>query len=150
MSKAPDNRPPGSNLPWKLSVKAVIRDNDDRVLLLKRADASQNHPSLWDFPGGKVESFEGLDQSLLREVYEETALHVEIVSVLAATESRTPKNCIAYIFFNCHAPTNLVQISYEHSDYCWYSPGDLPAKDICPQFENVLLELNQAAKPQVS
>lgn len=53
----------------------VIRDQQDRVLIAKRA-AAQHQGGLWEFPGGKVESGESVLDALKREFKEEVALDI--------------------------------------------------------------------------
>ena len=57
-------------------VGAVIFDSDERICLVRRA----NEPArgMWSFPGGRVEPDEGAQDAIIREVMEETGLHVTI------------------------------------------------------------------------
>lgn len=54
-------------------VAAVIRGNDGRILIAKRAD-EQHQGGLWEFPGGKVESDEAIEAALARELSEELGI----------------------------------------------------------------------------
>jgi 8-oxo-dGTP pyrophosphatase MutT (NUDIX family) len=51
---------------------AAVRDDQDRVLVMRRSDTGD-----WDFPGGSMNLGETLSQVLVREVREETGLSVE-------------------------------------------------------------------------
>jgi 8-oxo-dGTP diphosphatase len=53
----------------------VILDRENRVLLTRRAqDVHQG--GLWEFPGGKVESGESVQQALARELREELGIEI--------------------------------------------------------------------------
>ena len=54
---------------------AVIRGNDGRILIARRAD-TQHQGGLWEFPGGKVEDGEDVLAALKRELAEELGIEV--------------------------------------------------------------------------
>jgi len=56
-------------------VAAVIRDAGGRILLTKRVD-HLHQGGLWEFPGGKLESGESMEQALRREIMEELGLQL--------------------------------------------------------------------------
>ena len=59
-----------------LVVAGLLADQQGRYLLSQR-QAFQDHPFCWEFPGGKVEENETLQQALTREILEETDIRVE-------------------------------------------------------------------------
>ena len=59
----------------------VIKDNENRVLISKRADDA-HQGGLWEFPGGKVEEGETVFKALKRELLEELGLNVHCASPL--------------------------------------------------------------------
>lgn len=54
---------------------AVIENEQQQVLLTQRAQ-HVHQGGLWEFPGGKVESGEQIDQALIRELHEELGIKV--------------------------------------------------------------------------
>lgn len=54
---------------------AVIRDAHGRILLTKRAE-HLHQGGLWEFPGGKLEPGENMEQALRREIMEELGLQL--------------------------------------------------------------------------
>ncbi|MDP6831592.1 MAG: (deoxy)nucleoside triphosphate pyrophosphohydrolase [Alphaproteobacteria bacterium] len=72
-----------------LVAAAALVDIDGRVLLQQRPEGKAM-AGLWEFPGGKVEPDEGLEQSLIRELKEELDIDV--------TEA-----CLAPFTFASHA-----------------------------------------------
>lgn len=59
----------------------VIKNTFGEVLISLRPP-SVHQGDLWEFPGGKVEAGESVEQALKRELYEELAIHVETASPL--------------------------------------------------------------------
>ncbi len=122
--------------PFALSVKAAIRDDSGRVLILKRSTSSKNNGGKWDFPGGKVDAGEDFDSALSREVCEETGLLIELERVLGCAESETGGKRIAYLIMGAVILSGRVLLSKEHSDYAWVEPSSLAEADLCPQFRD--------------
>ena len=59
----------------------VILDGDNRVLITRRHDEA-HQGGLWEFPGGKVEAGESVQQALQRELLEELGLTIGVASQL--------------------------------------------------------------------
>lgn len=57
-------------------VAGLLADWQGRYLLSQR-QSFQDHPLCWDFPGGKVEANETLQQALVREIFEETDIRIQ-------------------------------------------------------------------------
>jgi 8-oxo-dGTP pyrophosphatase MutT (NUDIX family) len=65
---------------------AAVRDEQGRVLVMRRSDNGE-----WDFPGGAMNLGETLTEALVREVREETGLHVaptKLVGLYTAPETQ--------------------------------------------------------------
>lgn len=67
----------GHELLLTTSVTIVVYDEAHRVLTIKHAEGD-----VWVLPGGGVEPFESLADAAVREMWEETGLHVEPVRLL--------------------------------------------------------------------
>ncbi len=59
----------------------VISDGGDKVLVARRAD-HLHQGGLWEFPGGKVEPGETVQQALQRELHEELAIRIDAIEPL--------------------------------------------------------------------
>jgi 8-oxo-dGTP diphosphatase len=57
------------------TASAIVLDDNDRALLVRH-----NKIGLWLYPGGHIEPNEDPAQAVLREVREETGIHVEVVT----------------------------------------------------------------------
>jgi 8-oxo-dGTP diphosphatase len=129
--------------PFKLSVKVVVLDEQDRILLLKRSMNSKGNPGKWDFPGGKVDSGEAFEEALLREVSEETGLKVLLQRVLATAESESPRARVVYIIMEGHIESGQVSLSHEHDDFAWVPRRDLAGMDMAVQFVDFIKKYSQ-------
>ena len=54
----------------------IVRDEANRILLGKRNKDPQR--GSWILPGGKIKAFESIAQAAMRELEEETGLHIEV------------------------------------------------------------------------
>ncbi len=64
----------------KVAVGAIIRADDDRVVLVRRA--IEPGYGLWVFPGGYVDRGEEVESAAIREAREEAGLQIEIQGLL--------------------------------------------------------------------
>jgi 8-oxo-dGTP diphosphatase len=102
-----------SGTPYRLSLKAVVRDERGRVLLLRRSARCKANAGKWELPGGKLDPGETIDEALRREIAEETGLAVHIERVAGAGESARPDMRVAYLFMEARAEAGPVVLSDE-------------------------------------
>ncbi len=69
----------GSRLLELPSVTILVRDNEDRLLLVRQAD-----PAIWSTPGGAIEPKETPADAAVRESWEETGLRVQLTRLVGA------------------------------------------------------------------
>ena len=81
----------------------------------------------WDFPKGKIESAETKEETALRELYEETALHATLIPGFATTFSYIFKDkdkqkaykTVYFFLGTCTDDIQKVTLSHEHTGYSW-------------------------------
>ena len=87
---------------------AIIRDKLGRILMQKRSDYGN-----WGLPGGGMEAGESIEETMIREVFEETGLLVkqhELYSVYSGSRMkyRYPDgNEVVFVMFIFHAEADL-------------------------------------------
>lgn len=63
------------------NVVAAVLVKNDKILLPKRSANLSKFPNYYEFPGGKVENGESLEEALKRELYEELVIDVNIKDI---------------------------------------------------------------------
>jgi 8-oxo-dGTP diphosphatase len=120
--------------PFVLSVRMLIHDENGRCLLLKRSVNNKSNVGKWEFPGGKIDPGEKIEDAMLREVAEETGLKVRLERVAGSAESEMPAVRVAYLIFEGTKEVGQVRLSNEHDDYVWVTPQELLRYDLIEQF----------------
>lgn len=108
-------------------VAFVVRQDDGRVLLHKRADEDG-----WSPPSGTLRGGEKIGTALVREIEEETGLEVEMVRLVAIHSDpdhqviRTPDGQLTH-FITCRRTGGDLRPNDEAPQWDWLDPARLPA-----------------------
>lgn len=105
---------------------AFIRNSDGRYLALRRAH--EPRAGQWDLPGGFIEAGEHPDESVLREIVEETGLTVALERVIGAYTGQYGdggKHTVD-IGYLARATGGTFVLSDEKSEAAWLGLADLP------------------------
>lgn len=131
-----------------VATKAFIKNSKGEILLLKESSKYEEGTNFgkFDVVGGRVKPGEKFDESLLREIKEETNLEVKIKKPFYVGEWRPKvKNenwQVVGIFFICEALNQDILLSKDHDDYLWIKPEDYKNYNIIENlheaFENYL------------
>ncbi len=108
------------NHKFRISVHAVITDDNQNVLLLKPTYGNRR----WGLPGGSPEPPETIQDTLLRECKEEIGCDINI-EYLSGVYFHKEHDSYVFIY-KCSLEKDMsVQLSSEHSDYLYTSIDDL-------------------------
>jgi 8-oxo-dGTP diphosphatase len=95
-----------------------------KFLLLKRAK-NDTFPGLWEFPSGKVEEGENLEQCSKRELLEEAGLEAKELSYKGKSE-RMNKGVVTVVHhFLVKSFSGSPETSEEHSDLGWFTRKEI-------------------------
>lgn len=125
-----------------VAVKALVFYKE-KFLIVKRSDAARGDHYYWELPGGRLEFGESPDDTLMRELLEETGLAAKPIHPIQTWSFfRGEDTQIVGITFLCKTNTNLVELSTEHEAYAWITPDDLNQYDFIPSVLHSLEKLN--------
>jgi 8-oxo-dGTP pyrophosphatase MutT (NUDIX family) len=117
---------------FPVSIKAIIIDNN-KVLCLK------NERNEWDFPGGKINFNENIEDCLKREVKEETNLDIKNLNILKPFSLKfndVPVFIVVYsAVISCDSS---IFVSYEHSEYNFFSKSEIKNLNMHQSFKNLI------------
>ncbi len=117
------------------ATKAFIIHNG-KVLLLRESTKYQDgaNAGRFDVVGGRVKPGQRFDESLVREIKEETRLDVKIGRPFFVNEWRPTVRGeqwqIVGTFFECFAQTDKVVLSEDHEEYVWIDPKEYKKYDL--------------------
>ena len=122
-------------------VAGLIRDGAGRYLITRRP-CGTHLAGLWEFPGGKREAGETLEQSLRRELHEELGAHFAIGDHVETVPWSYPEKTVILHFFQCRVETGTVE-PREGQLMEWVAPAELDRYDFPPADARLLTRLRR-------
>jgi 8-oxo-dGTP diphosphatase len=107
----------------RLSVAAALIMTEGRLFIAQRPP-HKKFGLLWEFPGGKVEPGESLEEALHREICEELCWEVEVGRLFRHVSHYQPELEIDLFAFWCSIKCGTLCLR-EHVAYTWAFPGQL-------------------------
>jgi mutator protein MutT len=83
-----------------IAVAAAVIERDARILITRRLPGT-HLAGLWEFPGGKPELGETLEDALRREMREELDADVDVGECIETVECEYPDRLVRIAFFSC-------------------------------------------------
>ncbi len=128
-------------------VSAAVCLQNNRVLLTKRP-LKGLLGGMWEYPGGKQEDGETLEEALQREILEELTAKIDIGQLLGVYVHAYTHYKVTLHAFQCHLKTKNLVLNY-HTDSAWVkisSLADYPMGKIDRQISQLLEKtyLNQS------
>lgn len=128
--------------PYGLTMRGIIKNNEDQILILKRHPKSRTNPYKWELPGGKVDPGEFFDEALIREIKEETNLDGKIGDLCEAVQDNYTYKRTVQIIMYLKEIEGEIRISDEHVDWMWADLEKIKELEISSSFEKVLKKRN--------
>ncbi|MCR8843307.1 NUDIX domain-containing protein [Paenibacillus sp. SC116] len=129
---------------------AIIRDNQGRILLQKRSDYGD-----WGLPGGGMEPGETIEETMIREVREETGLevlHSSLDSIYTGErmEYTYPDGTeVVFVMFLFQVEADLQgMIAEDGESLIFTDPHNESLQFVCKQIEDIDIRIiNKVQKP---
>lgn len=106
-----------------VQVTAAIFRDGGRVLLAKRPPEGMLG-GMWEFPGGKQEEMENLEDALIREIREELGVKIEVKDKLGSYAHAYSHFSLTLHAFFCKLLSREISLT-SHTDWAWVSLPDL-------------------------
>ena len=113
----------------EVHVAAAVIVRDERVLCVQRGENKLAYISKkWEFPGGKVEAGEALEDTIRREILEELNLQIVVREFLIQVNHEYPDFKLKMDTFICEIES-WEPILTEHIDFKWLLKDEMAALD---------------------
>ena len=119
---------------------AGIVKKKDKVLILKKSKDDYNYPNKWSFCSGYVKEFESAEDTVLREIKEETGLNAKIAKsgkLIQIPDKNNGKTWIVIVFL-CEVKSRNIKLDHENVEFKWISCKDIKKYDTVPGLEKDL------------
>ena len=126
-------------------VACAIIERDGLVLSALRS-ASMNLPLKWEFPGGKVEPGEGLEECLRRELVEEMGVQIAVGRPLTPATHEYPSFTVTLYPYVCSIVSGEITL-YEHSAISWILAENMHELDWADADLPIIAEYQRSCYP---
>jgi 8-oxo-dGTP diphosphatase len=127
-------------------VTAGVIEKDGKILIARRKDGKCLGAE-WEFPGGKLEPFETLQECLKRELKEELDIETEIGEFICSSNFTCDNKNIELMAYKVAYLSGEVKLT-DHDKFCWVSPEELKNyKFVEPDLlivEKIILSIHQS------
>ena len=107
-----------------MQVSAGVIVRDGKILICQRP-VGKSLAGLWEFPGGKLEAGETLEECLQREIFEELSVEVEVGDFIASSEYKYEHGEFEIFAFFARIIGNAELISNVHQNIAWVKLSEL-------------------------
>ncbi|MGB8223901.1 MAG: (deoxy)nucleoside triphosphate pyrophosphohydrolase [Polyangiales bacterium] len=122
-----------------IRVVAALVERDGRYLITQRRDTAVL-PSLWDFPGGRVEDDESDEAALVREVDERLGARVAVGQLISFVNHPYDKYAVDLYLYECRLLSPQLHCRAV-KDYAWVTSEEMESYSFTPVDEASMSKL---------
>ena len=126
-----------------IEVAAGLIHHDGRYLIAKRR-AGVHLAGLWEFPGGKREQGETLEECLRRELFEELNIRIDAPVPFRIIKHEYPEKTVELHFFRCAIEAGLAT-PLDSAEIRWVHPSELGEYQFPPADRPIIEALQRDA-----
>lgn len=120
--------------------------NNNKVLIIQRSSDEHMLPNKWEFPSGKKEPMEKVEDAAVRECKEETNLDVEVVKPIGVfnfgwERENEIRDATEIVFLVKIKGSANVKLSDEHQNFAWIGIGEINKYDMSDETKNIAVEV---------
>ena len=110
-----------------ITVTAAVLSKDNKILLARR-NSETKHAGKWEFPGGKMEQGESVEQCLIREIKEELGIAIASADLtpaaFAQSDGEGDQSQIVILLYTLLRWVGEPQ-ALEGGEVDWFTPGQI-------------------------
>jgi 8-oxo-dGTP diphosphatase len=111
-------------------VTAAIIRNADKILICQRAKDDECS-MLWEFPGGKREEGESLEECIIREIHEELELEIKVLGIFTKSTYYYDGKEIYFTVFNAEVTGGVMKLNV-HNAAKWVEVREISMYEFMP------------------
>lgn len=112
----------------RIEVVAAVITNDKGEIFCTQRNLKKSLGGKWEFPGGKIEKGETLEEALIREIDEEFGARITVGDHIMTVEHTYETFHIKLHVFWCKLSSGKLTLK-EHNDCKWLTPKDIGSLD---------------------
>ena len=120
-------------------VTGIVK-NKGKVLILKKSPKDWSYPNKWSFCSGYIKEFESAENTVLREIEEETGLKAKIIKKGKIFQKNDKNNGKSWLImpFLCEVKSKNVKLDHENIEFRWINYKDIKKYPAVPGLEKDL------------
>ncbi len=113
----------------QVSAGIIICDNK---LLIARRNHQKSLSGMWEFPGGKQEIGETIEECLMREIKEELNINIIVGDFFMSSTYEYAQGAICLNAYYAYASSQEICFHSDHDSLKWITPAELDNYEFSP------------------